>query len=112
VNSSADILSSFPSNKTNEQLLPTYKVTYTALEWGAADTSNAVALLLAVFRWSSWTPTVYYTQLFLSALSCLAASQHTQQQHTGSPGAKLWKAFIIGRVSCPVSILFVATLTL
>ncbi|KAF9531998.1 mediator complex subunit Med5-domain-containing protein [Crepidotus variabilis] len=64
-------------------------VTYMAHDWGAGDTANAVALLIGAFRWSSWTPTIFYTQLLLSAFSCL--SQHVSN-------ARLWKAFIIGRL--------------
>ena len=48
-----------------------------------------MALLVFSFRWSSWTPTVYYTQLLLSAFTCLPQS--------GS-NSRLWKAFIVGRV--------------
>lgn len=66
------------------------KVTYRAHEFGVGDDKHAVALLVSTFRWSSWTPTVYYTQLLLSAFTCLSQN--------GS-NAKLWKAFIVGRVS-------------
>ncbi|KAF8807476.1 hypothetical protein BYT27DRAFT_7223294 [Phlegmacium glaucopus] len=66
-------------------------VTYRAHEFGAGDIMNAVALLVAGFRWSSWTPPVYYTQILLSAFSCLSQSASTT-------GAKIWKAFIVGRL--------------
>ena len=68
-----------------------HKVTYRAHEFGAGDITNAVALLVAGFRWSSWTPPVYYTQILLSAFSCLSQSASTT-------GTKIWKAFIVGRV--------------
>ena len=72
-----------------------HKITYRAHEFGAGDITNAVALLVAGFRWSSWTPPVYYTQILLSAFNCLSQSASTT-------GAKIWKAFIVGRV-CPFS---------
>jgi mediator of RNA polymerase II transcription subunit 5 len=68
-----------------------HKITYRAHEFGAGDITNAVALLVAGFRWSSWTPPVYYTQILLSAFNCLSQSASTT-------GAKIWKAFIVGRV--------------
>ncbi|KAF9056240.1 hypothetical protein BJ165DRAFT_1522179 [Panaeolus papilionaceus] len=64
-------------------------VTNRAHEYGAGDKKNAVALLVTAFRWSSWTPTVYYTQLLLSAFTCLA-------QYASN--AWLWKAFLTGRL--------------
>ncbi|KAF9481359.1 hypothetical protein BDN70DRAFT_876312 [Pholiota conissans] len=70
-------------------LLLNYMVTQRAHVFGAGDHNHAVALLVGTFRWSSWTPTVYYTQLLLSAFTCL--------WQTGS-NAKLWKAFIVGRL--------------
>ena len=70
-----------------------HKITYRAHEFGAGDITNAVALLVAGFRWSSWPPPIYYTQILLSAFSCLS-------QSTSTAGAKIWKAFIVGRV-CP-----------
>ncbi|CAA7266513.1 unnamed protein product [Cyclocybe aegerita] len=69
-------------------MLLNHLVTYRAHEWGAGELKNAVALLVAGFRWSNWTPSVFYTQLLLSAFTCLAQSDN----------AKLWKAFIVGRL--------------
>ncbi|KAF8168029.1 mediator complex subunit Med5-domain-containing protein [Crassisporium funariophilum] len=70
-------------------LLFNYTLTYRAHEFGAGDITNVVALLVAGFRWSSWTPPVYYTQLLVSAFTCLS-------QNLNSP--RLWKAFIVGRL--------------
>ncbi|PPQ64382.1 hypothetical protein CVT26_002089 [Gymnopilus dilepis] len=70
-------------------LLLNYLVKHRAHEFGAGDLKNAVALLVAYFRWSSWTPTVYYTQLLCAAFICLSQNgQHSM----------LWKAFIVGRL--------------
>ncbi|KAF8973994.1 hypothetical protein BDZ97DRAFT_1777866 [Flammula alnicola] len=70
-------------------LLLNCMVTYRAHEFGAGDIKHAVALLVAGFRWSSWTATVYYTQLLLSAFTCLSQN--------GS-SSRLWKAFVVGRL--------------
>ncbi|KDR85067.1 hypothetical protein GALMADRAFT_218149 [Galerina marginata CBS 339.88] len=70
-------------------LLLNFMLTYRAHEFGAGDIKNTVALLVAGFRWSSWSPTVYYTQLLLSAFTCLSQSGHS---------SRLWKAFIVGRL--------------
>ncbi|KAF5375095.1 hypothetical protein D9758_000207 [Tetrapyrgos nigripes] len=55
-----------------------------------AGTIYPVALLVATFRWSAWTPTVFYTQLLLAVLMCLSQSLPSS--------SVLWKAFVIGRL--------------
>lgn len=52
--------------------------------------NDSVAILVAAFRWTSWSPSVFYTQLLLSAFICLSES----------PGVSclIWRAFIVGRV--------------
>lgn len=43
-----------------------------------------------IYRWTSWTPTVFYTQLLLSSFISLSQS---------SPAlCMIWKAFVVGRV--------------
>ncbi|KAF5377593.1 hypothetical protein D9615_005338 [Tricholomella constricta] len=64
-------------------------VSYRAHEFGSGDGQCPVALLVALFRWAAWSPTVFYTQMFLSAFTCLSQS--------GSK-ALIWKAFIAGRL--------------
>ncbi|KAK7465624.1 hypothetical protein VKT23_005597 [Stygiomarasmius scandens] len=55
-----------------------------------AGTVYPVALFVATFRWSSWTPAVFYTQLLLAVLLCLSQSLPSS--------ALLWRAFAIGRL--------------
>lgn len=66
------------------------KVSHRAHEFGAGNTPGVVTLLVYIFRWSSWTPTVFYTQLVLSAF--IGLTQHPTD-------CTIWKAFIVGRVS-------------
>ncbi|KAG6812477.1 hypothetical protein H0H92_002584 [Tricholoma furcatifolium] len=60
-----------------------------AQKFGVGDNQTPVALLLALFRWTAWSPVIFYTQLFLSAFTCLSQS---------ASKALIWKAFIIGRL--------------
>ncbi|GLB36220.1 putative mediator complex subunit Med5 [Lyophyllum shimeji] len=64
-------------------------VSYRAHEFGSGDGSGSVALLVALFRWAAWSPTVFYTQMFLSAFMSLSQC---------SSDALLWKGFIVGRL--------------
>ena len=66
------------------------KISYRAQDFGSGDSSGSVALLVGLFRWASWTPPVFCTQLFISALTCMAQSHGN---------ALLWKSFIVSRVS-------------
>lgn len=52
----------------------------------------AVAVLVTTFRWTSWTPRVFYTQIFLAAVSILA------QTSVHRDSALIWRSFIITRV--------------
>ncbi|KAI0778549.1 mediator complex subunit Med5-domain-containing protein [Trametes elegans] len=66
-----------------------------ASDFGSGDGPHAVAVLVALLRWSSWTPAVFYSQVVISALTCLAQSISP----TGPTRASsLWRAFIIGRL--------------
>lgn len=64
-------------------------VSYRAHEFGSGDGHGPVALLVALFRWAAWSPTVFYTQMFLSAFMGLSQS---------TSNALIWKAFIVGRL--------------
>ncbi|KAJ7837532.1 hypothetical protein B0H14DRAFT_3087213 [Mycena olivaceomarginata] len=65
-------------------------VTHRANEFGAGSGSDPGALLVSLFRWTSWAPPVFYTQLLLSAFMCLSES--------ASVSPLIWRAFIIGRL--------------
>jgi mediator of RNA polymerase II transcription subunit 5 len=63
--------------------------------FGAGSGPEAVASFIGILRWKSWTPTVFYTQMLLSAFTCVS--------QCGSTGADagaffLWRAFVVGRV--------------
>lgn len=64
-------------------------------EFGAGDGRHSVVLLIALVRSASWTPTAFYTQLLLSAVTCVA-----QEASSGvaTKSSSLWRAFVIGRV--------------
>ncbi|KAH9847349.1 mediator complex subunit Med5-domain-containing protein [Lenzites betulinus] len=66
-----------------------------ASDFGSGDGPRAVAILSALLRWSSWTPVTFYSQLLISALTCLAQSISS----TGPTRASsIWRAFTIGRL--------------
>ncbi|PCH33791.1 hypothetical protein WOLCODRAFT_129982 [Wolfiporia cocos MD-104 SS10] len=66
-----------------------------AHEFGAGEGNRATAVLLAMLRWSSWTPVVHHTQLIQSALTCLF--QNVSMNAQTKPGI-IWRAFVIGRL--------------
>lgn len=65
-------------------------------EFGAGDSMHAVATLIALFRWLSWSPATFYSQLLLAAVSCVAQSTDLGPS---TPTSVIWRAFVIGRVS-------------
>ncbi|KAJ6575197.1 mediator complex subunit Med5-domain-containing protein [Mycena capillaripes] len=67
-----------------------YLVIHRANEFGAGSGTDPGALLVSMFRWTSWAPPVFYTQLLLSAFICLSES--------ASVSPLIWRAFIIGRL--------------
>ncbi|KAF9569643.1 hypothetical protein CPC08DRAFT_701548 [Agrocybe pediades] len=75
-------------------LLLNHLVAYRAHEFGSGDHKRAAALLVACFRWSAWTPTVFLTQLLVSAFTCIAQPNNN---------ARLWKAFVVGRLPTLIS---------
>ncbi|KIL70756.1 hypothetical protein M378DRAFT_183349 [Amanita muscaria Koide BX008] len=64
-------------------------VTYRGHRFGSGSGNDPVALLVSVYRWTSWTPTMFYTQLFVAALTCMSQSL---------ANTLMWKAFIVGRL--------------
>jgi len=59
-------------------------------DYGVGSTNDAVSTLIAILRWTAWTPRVFYTQLLTTAFMCLAQNPTT---------SSIWRIFIIGRVS-------------
>ncbi|KAH8835899.1 hypothetical protein DL96DRAFT_96411 [Flagelloscypha sp. PMI_526] len=81
--SSADIVSF--------SLLLHEMVQHRTAPYGAGRIQGAAATLLALFRWnSSWTPAVFYTQLIVSSLTCLAEAPKI--------AAPLWRSFVCSRL--------------
>ncbi|KAJ3568067.1 hypothetical protein NP233_g5948 [Leucocoprinus birnbaumii] len=58
-------------------------------DYGLGSTNDAVAVLIAIFRWTAWTPRVFYTQLLTATLMCLAQNPRT---------STIWRSFIVGRL--------------
>jgi mediator of RNA polymerase II transcription subunit 5 len=73
------------------------KISYRAQDFGPGDASGSVALLVGLFRWLSWTPLVFCTQLFISALTCMSQSHGN---------ALMWKSFIVSRVSIHIVLFY------
>ncbi|CCM05148.1 uncharacterized protein FIBRA_07357 [Fibroporia radiculosa] len=69
--------------------------TASAGEFGAGASDHAVAVLVGLFRWTSWTPVVFYTQLLHSALTCIA---QTLASLASSRTSLIWRALIVGRL--------------
>ncbi|KAJ7103448.1 mediator complex subunit Med5-domain-containing protein [Mycena belliarum] len=67
-----------------------YLVVHRANEFGSGSGADPGALLVSMYRWSSWTPPVFYTQLLLSAFICLSES--------AAVSPLIWRAFIVGRL--------------
>ncbi|KAJ7361657.1 hypothetical protein DFH08DRAFT_1074600 [Mycena albidolilacea] len=82
--------SSSNTDTVSFSLTLSYLVTHRANEFGAGSGSDPGALLVSLFRWTSWAPPVFYTQLLLSAFMCLSES--------ASVSPLIWRAFIIGRL--------------
>ncbi|KAJ4486235.1 hypothetical protein J3R30DRAFT_3655453 [Lentinula aciculospora] len=65
-------------------------ISFRAGDFGAGNSQYSAALLVGLFRWTSWSPTVFYTQLLLCAFVCLSQSS--------SVTTTMWKSFIVGRL--------------
>ncbi|KAJ7631007.1 hypothetical protein FB45DRAFT_554296 [Roridomyces roridus] len=81
-NSNTDIISF--------SLTLSYLVAHRADEFGAGSGNHPSALLVSMFRWTSWAPPVFYTQLLLSAFACLSES--------AAVSPLIWRAFVVGRL--------------
>ncbi|KAJ6604728.1 mediator complex subunit Med5-domain-containing protein [Mycena vulgaris] len=87
----SDILGSNSNTDTvSFSLTLSYLVAHRANEFGAGSGADPGALFVSMFRWSSWAPPVFYTQLLLSAFICLSNS--------AAVSPLIWRAFIIGRL--------------
>ncbi|KAI9060164.1 hypothetical protein FKP32DRAFT_1633045 [Trametes sanguinea] len=76
-------------------MLLNHLIFHRATDFGSGDGPHAVAILVALLRWSSWTPATFYSQLIISAMTCLAQSIGP----TGPTRASsIWRAFTIGRL--------------
>ncbi|KAI6047573.1 mediator complex subunit Med5-domain-containing protein [Pisolithus marmoratus] len=64
-------------------------------DYGAGSDLEAVALLMGTIRWTSWAPGVFYTQILLAALTCVAGSS-SRDAHEDS--FFIWKAFVLARL--------------
>ncbi|KAJ7619106.1 hypothetical protein DFH06DRAFT_1235312 [Mycena polygramma] len=82
--------SSSNTDTVSLSLTLSYLVIHRADEFGAGSGTDPGALLVSMFRWTSWAPPVFYTQLLLSAFICLSES--------ASVSPLIWRAFIIGRL--------------
>ncbi|KIK93655.1 hypothetical protein PAXRUDRAFT_144629 [Paxillus rubicundulus Ve08.2h10] len=66
-----------------------------ASDYGAGSGPEAVALLIGLLRWTSWAPNVFYTQILLASMTCVAQSA-PRGIHDGS--CFIWRAFVLGRL--------------
>ncbi|KAK7064160.1 mediator of RNA polymerase II transcription subunit 5 [Favolaschia claudopus] len=82
--------SSTNTDTVSLSLTLSYLVTHRAKEFGAGSGTDPAALLVSLFRWSSWAPPVFYTQLLLSAFICLS--------ETSAVSPVIWRAFLVGRL--------------
>ncbi|KAF7306991.1 Mediator of RNA polymerase II transcription subunit 5 [Mycena indigotica] len=73
-----------------------YLMMHRADELGIGSGLDPAKLFVSMFRWSSWAPPVFYTQLILSAFICLTETT------TVSP--LLWRSFIVSRLPSILSI--------
>ncbi|KZT30460.1 hypothetical protein NEOLEDRAFT_1126012 [Neolentinus lepideus HHB14362 ss-1] len=64
-------------------------------EFGAGNTANVTAIFIRTLRSTTWTPQVFYTQLLLSAVTCLAQASSSG---TEKRSAILWRAFVAARL--------------
>lgn len=77
--------------------LRTCKIASRASEYGAGSGLEVVVLLTGLLRWTSLAPNVFYTQMLLASLTCVAQSS-PKGIHDGS--FFMWRTFVLGRVRC------------
>ncbi|KAH7931048.1 hypothetical protein BV22DRAFT_1053726 [Leucogyrophana mollusca] len=91
-----DILGSNPESDTVTcGLLLQGFISCRAGDYGSGSGQEVVALLVGTLRWTSWAPNVFYTQLLVAALSCVAQSS---PKGTQGDSYFMWKSFVIGRL--------------
>ncbi|KAF8140190.1 mediator complex subunit Med5-domain-containing protein [Boletus edulis] len=66
-----------------------------ASDYGAGSGLEAVVLLTSLLRWTSLAPNVFYTQMLLASLTCVAQSS-PKGIHDGS--FFMWRTFVLGRL--------------
>ncbi|KIK71078.1 hypothetical protein GYMLUDRAFT_185434 [Collybiopsis luxurians FD-317 M1] len=59
-------------------------------EFGIGNLQYCAAVLVGIFRWTSWSPTTFYTQVLLCSLMCLS--------HNSNISITIWKSFVVGRL--------------
>ncbi|TFK57207.1 hypothetical protein OE88DRAFT_1671027 [Heliocybe sulcata] len=72
-----------------------YFMTCRGHEFGAGNTANVTTVFIRTLRSTTWTPQVFYTQLLLSAVTCLAQASSSG---TEKRPAILWRAFVAARL--------------
>ncbi|KAJ3976979.1 hypothetical protein EV361DRAFT_161584 [Lentinula raphanica] len=65
-------------------------ITHRAGEFGASNLGYCAALLVGLYRWTSWSPIIFYTQTLLCAFMCLSQSS--------SVTVTMWKTFLVARL--------------
>lgn len=80
-------------------VLRTCKIASRASDYGAGSGLEAVVLLTSLLRWTSLAPNVFYTQMLLASMTCVAQSS-PKGIHDGS--FFMWRTFVLGRVRCLV----------
>ncbi|KAJ3985681.1 hypothetical protein F5890DRAFT_1572792 [Lentinula detonsa] len=65
-------------------------ITYRTGDFGAGNLQYCAALLVGLFRWTSWSPIVFYTQTLLCAFVCLSQSSTIT--------TTMWKTFILPQI--------------
>ncbi|KIJ68368.1 hypothetical protein HYDPIDRAFT_124791 [Hydnomerulius pinastri MD-312] len=92
----SDVLGSSPeADSVTCGLLLQSLISSRGSDYGAGSSSEAVALLMGVLRWTAWAPNVFYTQILLASMTCVAQSS-PKGIHDGS--FFVWKSFVIGRL--------------
>lgn len=89
-------------------MLRACKIASRASDYGAGSGLEAVVLLTGLLRWTSLAPNVFYTQMLLASMTCVAQSS-PKGIHDGS--FFMWRTFVLGRVRCLVTRTNVAILS-
>jgi hypothetical protein len=63
----------------------------------SASSTYAVNLMVSFWKWTGWILPIFYRQLLLAATT--KVSEFVGNDRYNRPHSRLWKAFVIGRVS-------------